>query len=175
MNYSWIKYNDTANGPGMRISLFVSGCRNHCEGCFNKETWDFNHGQPFTDDTLNEILENSALPRYNGLTILGGEPFEPENQPEVLRIIRAYKQRFPNNNIWLFSGYLYDNNLKPGGNRYIEGVTNEILSLADVLCDGKFMQELYDITLLFRGSSNQRIIDLKHSTYENIVFYEPSF
>lgn len=174
MNYSWIKYNDTANGPGVRISLFVSGCRNHCEGCFNKDTWNFNHGQLYTTDVLDEILKNAALPRYSGLTILGGEPFEPENQPEVLHTVKAFKELYPDKTIWMFSGYLYDKNLAPGGDRYLEGITNEILSRADVLCDGRFVKELYDISLLFRGSSNQRLIDLKKSTRDNIVLYSSS-
>lgn len=172
MYYSWIKYNDTANGPGIRISLFVSGCTNHCKGCFNKETWNFKNGQPFDETIENEILTQMALPRYSGITVLGGEPFELENQPSVLNFLEKLKNNFPKKNIWMFSGFLYDKDLAPGGKRYIENVTNKLLQIADVLVDGKFDEDLYDISLAYRGSSNQRLIDLKKSTYKNVIPYE---
>jgi anaerobic ribonucleoside-triphosphate reductase activating protein len=169
LNYSAIKYNDVADGPGIRISLFVSGCTNHCEGCFNKDTWSFDHGEPFTDKIINEILDNLQLVRYTGITILGGEPFELQNQPAVLDFMKKVKARFPEKTIWMYSGFTYDKDLAPGGKRYIDGTTDQILSLADVLVDGKFVLALKNICLKFRGSENQRVIDLKKSTYDNVV------
>lgn len=172
MYYSWIKYNDTANGPGVRISLFVSGCTNRCKGCFNKETWDFKNGKPFTKETEDKILTEMALPRYSGITVLGGEPFELENQPAVLEFLQRFKTEFPNKTIWMFSGFTYDKDLAPFGKRYVAGQTDKLLDLADVLVDGRFDENLKDISLSYRGSSNQRLIDLKKSTYENIILYE---
>lgn len=171
LNYSAIKYNDVADGPGIRISLFVSGCTNHCEGCFNKDTWSFDNGEPFTNKTIDEILDNLQLVRYTGITILGGEPFELQNQPVVLDFMKKVKARFPEKTIWMYSGFTYDKDLAPGGKRYIDGTTDQILSLADVLVDGKFVLALKNICLKFRGSENQRVIDLKKSTYNNIVLF----
>lgn len=169
MNYSAIKYNDVANGIGLRVSLFVSGCTNHCPGCFNTETWDFNYGKPFDETTKQEILENLKLPRYRGLTILGGEPFELQNQESVLDMIKSVKNMDVTRDIWLYTGFTYDKDLAPGGKRYIPDITDEILSLSDVLVDGRFVLALKNISLRFRGSSNQRVIDLKQSSYDNII------
>ena len=171
MNYSSIKYNDIANGPGVRISLFVSGCTNQCEGCFNKVTWDFNSGQPFTAETEDEIIKNIADKRYQGITLLGGEPFEIQNQKGLVTFIKRLKDLYPDKNVWAYTGFLYDKDLGPNGKRYCE-VTEELLSYIDVLVDGKFDKSKYDISLIFRGSYNQRIIDLKKSTYDNIVLKE---
>lgn len=171
MNYIAIKYNDVANGPGVRISLFVSGCTNHCKDCFNKETWDFNYGNKYDWNTEMDIIDNLLLPRYRGLTILGGEPMEIQNQQCVLSLIEHVKHIMPNKDVWIYTGFQYED-LQPGGKRYIDVVTNRILSLADVLVDGKFETDLYDISLKFRGSSNQRIIDLKKSTPDNIVLLD---
>lgn len=168
MNYGNIKKNDIANGLGVRVSLFVSGCRNHCKNCFNRETWDFCYGKPFTPDTESEIF--AELDKYwiEGLTVLGGEPFEPENQRDLLPFLKKVREKYPQKTIWLYSGYLFDEQmLKPS--RVRTEYTDEILSLADVLVDGRFVEELHDITLKFRGSSNQRVIDLKKSLNSNTV------
>ena len=160
MHYGEIKKCDIANGPGVRVSLFVSGCRNHCPGCFNKETWDFCYGKPFTTETKDHIMELLKPDYIEGFSLLGGEPFEPENQPEVARLMRRAKETYPNKDIWCYSGYLYDVDMQPGGKVHTD-VTDEILSYIDVLVDGEFVEELKDITLLFRGSRNQRLICLK--------------
>ena len=160
MNYANIKYNDIADGEGIRTSLFVSGCTHHCKGCFNEEAWDFNYGKPFTSEVEDRILESLKPSYIAGLTLLGGEPFEPENQPEVARLMRRAKETYPNKDIWCYSGYLYDVDMQPGGKVHTD-VTDEILSYIDVLVDGEFVEELKDITLLFRGSRNQRLICLK--------------
>ena len=151
---------DCANGLGMRVSLFVSGCTNHCPGCFQPETWDFDYGLVYTPETEQSLMEELAKPYYDGLTILGGEPFELSNQPEVAALIRRVKKELPEKTIWMYTGFLYEKDLVPGGCRYTD-VTDEILDNIDILVDGKFVQELKDITLNFRGSSNQRIIDMK--------------
>ncbi len=160
MNYSAIKPNDIANGDGVRVSLFVSGCRNCCKGCFNPETWSFTAGEVFTEATEEEILKQ--LDRYyiNGLTLLGGDPFEIENQRGLISLIRKFKNRFPDKTIWAYTGYLYDVDLQEGGKRFCE-VTRELLDAISVLVDGPFVEDLKDISLKFRGSSNQRLIDLK--------------
>ena len=163
MNYCQIIKADTANGIGFRLSLFVSGCLNHCQGCFQPQTWDFNYGQPFTQKVADELLDELNKPFYDGVTILGGEVFEPENQPIVLQFLRQIKAKFPQKTIWLYSGYVYEKQLKIGGSRYLPGITNVILSLADILVDGPFILSKLDVTLNYRGSSNQRIIDLKQS------------
>ncbi len=160
MYYGNIKNYDIADGPGVRVSLFVSGCRHHCKGCFNAETWDFKYGKPYTQETENEIIRMLGEEYIQGLTVLGGEPFEPENQPEVTRLLRRTKERYPDKNIWCYSGYLYDTDMQKGGKVYTD-VTEEMLSYIDVLVDGEFMEEQKDITLLFRGSRNQRLIVLK--------------
>lgn len=160
MNYGQIMTADCANGLGMRVSLFVSGCTNHCPGCFQPETWDFDYGLVYTPEIEQSLMEELAKPYYDGLTILGGEPFELSNQPEVAALIRRVKKELPEKTIWMYTGFLYEKDLVPGGCRYTE-VTDEILDNIDILVDGKFVQELKDITLNFRGSSNQRIIDMK--------------
>lgn len=162
MNYAVIKKNDIANGPGVRISLFVSGCRHHCKNCFNQEAWDFAYGSPFTEDTIEEILFALAPDYVAGLSLLGGEPFEPENQEGLLKLVRLARQRFPKKTIWCYTGFSLEKDLLPGrvGN---PGTAHELLSCLDVLVDGKFVEALKDPGLLFRGSSNQNIIDVPKS------------
>jgi len=165
MNYGEIKKYDIANGEGVRVSLFVSGCTHHCKGCFNKETWDFHFGNPFTKETEEEIMEALSPEYINGLSLLGGEPMERENQRVLLPFIKKVKSTFPHKNIWCYTGYtLEEDLLKPSRARC--ECTDELLQLIDVLVDGEFIEELKDISLAFRGSSNQRIIDLK-STLES--------
>lgn len=162
MHYGAIKKYDIANGLGVRVSLFVSGCRNHCPNCFQAETWHFDYGQPYSDETTKEILE-ALKPRYiKGFSLLGGEPFEIENQRECVKLLKQIKETYPDKDIWCYSGYVLDQDLIEGGKRYCE-VTNEMLSYIDILVDGRFVEELKDITLMYRGSSNQRLIDLKAS------------
>lgn len=160
MYYGNIKECDIADGPGVRVSLFVSGCRHHCKGCFNPETWDFGYGELFTEETQEEILRFLAPGYIQGFTLLGGEPFEPENQRELVGLLRRIKEMYPGKDIWCYSGYLYDTELAEGGRVHTE-VTDEMLSYIDVLVDGEFVEELKDVTLVFRGSSNQRIIELR--------------
>lgn len=160
MNYCAIKDCDIANGTGVRVSLFVSGCTNHCEHCFQPETWDFNYGEPFTAETEDRIFEMLDRPYISGLSLLGGEPFEPENQPALLGFVKKVKNRFPKKSIWAFSGFRYDDEItKPGAYPNCDA-TEELLKNIDVLVDGRFVEKLKDISLKFRGSSNQRIIDL---------------
>ena len=161
MNYSEIKYCDVANGTGVRTTLFVSGCRNHCKGCFQPETWNFDNGQPFTTATEREIIHHTQHVYITGLTLLGGDPFEEENQEGLLPFIRRFKQILPDKNIWAFTGYLL-NDLLPGGKKHTED-TDELLSYIDVLVDGPFIEEQKSLLLKFRGSENQRIIDLNES------------
>ena len=157
MNYAEIKYVDIANGPGTRTSLFVSGCRIHCKNCFNAQTWDFLFGKPFTPQVEDEILA-SLEPRYvHGLTVLGGEPMEPENQRALVGFLRRVRERFPRKTIWCFTGYTLD--VVAFGAKHCE-VTDELLGLVDVLVDGPFVEALHDMGLRFRGSSNQRLIDM---------------
>ena len=159
MNYANIKKYDIADGPGVRVSLFVSGCRHHCKGCFNYEAWDFEYGRPYTAETETEILEALKPGYIAGLSLLGGEPFEPENQVELVTLLRKVRETYPEKSIWSYTGYVYDKDLVPGGRAYTD-VTDEMLSYLDVLVDGPFVEELKDITLQFRGSSNQRIIKM---------------
>ena len=161
MNYGKINTCDIANGPGVRVSLFVSGCRNHCKGCFNPETWDFGYGQPFTDYTMNYILEALGRKYIDGFTILGGDPFELENQCVVVDILRKIRKGYPYINIWVYTGHLYDVDLVKGGKVYTD-VTDEILGYIDTLVDGPFIEEEKDITLQYRGSRNQRVITLEY-------------
>ena len=153
MNYGNIKECDIADGPGVRVSLFVSGCRHHCKGCFNKETWDFDYGMPYTKETEDEIIRLLAPSYIQGLTLLGGEPFEPENQKELAGLLKRVRETYPDKDIWCYTGYLYDVDLHTE-------VTEEMLSYIDVLVDGEFIEEEKDVTLVFRGSRNQRIIEL---------------
>ncbi len=159
MNYGEIKNCDIANGVGVRVTLFVSGCTNRCEGCFQPETWDFNYGEPFTAETEGRILNLLAPSYINGLTLLGGDPFEPENQRALTPFLRRVRALYPDKTVWAFTGFLYEDLLRDGSHPRCE-VTDEMLSLIDVLVDGPFVQRLKDISLRFRGSSNQRLIDL---------------
>jgi len=165
MKYGEIKNCDIANGEGVRISLFVSGCTHHCKGCFNAETWDFNYGKPFTTEVEEQLLSDLKPGYIAGLTLLGGEPFEPVNQRALIGFVRKVREQLPEKTIWCYSGYTYDKDLIPGGKAYCE-CTDELISMLDVLVDGEFVEELKDIRLTFRGSSNQRIIDVK-KTLEN--------
>lgn len=160
MNYATIKYCDIANGEGVRTSLFVSGCRRHCPNCFNAVAWDFNYGEPFTKEVRNKILESLAPGYINGLSLLGGEPFEPENQRELLPFVRNFKALYPTKTVWCYSGYTWEQltGKEPCAARC--EVTDELLQLLDVLVDGEFVQAKHDISLRFRGSSNQRLLDM---------------
>ena len=142
--------------------LFVSGCRNACKGCFQPQTWDFGYGEPFDEKVQEEVLKSLEPDYITGITVLGGEPFEPENQKELVPFMRKVVARYPNKNVWAFTGYIYDKDLVAGGRRHTED-TDELLSMIDVLVDGPFQEEKKDITLKFRGSSNQRILDLKET------------
>lgn len=174
MNYGEIKKCDIANGEGVRVALFVSGCRHHCKGCFNSMTWDFNYGKKFTEETEEEILE-ALKPKYiDGLSLLGGEPFEPENQEVLVKLLRKVKERYPEKNIWCYSGYLFDEELEKESRARCE-YTDEMLSMLDVLVDGRFEEDKKNITLLFRGSENQRLIDVKKSLKEGqVVEWKPA-
>ncbi len=168
MKYGQIKKTDIANGPGVRVSLFVSGCTHHCKGCFNPETWDFNYGQEFTGETQEEVLELLKPNFISGLTLLGGEPFEPANQRALLPFLKKVRERYPSKTIWCYTGYLLDEQLWKEGFARCEA-TDELLSLLDVLVDGEFMQEEKDISLQFRGSKNQRVIDVRGSLAQGKV------
>ncbi|MDE7446411.1 MAG: anaerobic ribonucleoside-triphosphate reductase activating protein [Lachnospiraceae bacterium] len=160
MKYSDIKFYDIANGLGVRTSLFVSGCTHRCKGCFNEVTWDFNYGKDFTEDTIAEILK-SVEPKYiRGLSLLGGEPMEFSNQRALLPLLRQFKAQFPQKDIWCYTGYTYETDLlDPDGRAHCE-VTDEFLSYVDILVDGEFNQDLYDVSLKFRGSRNQRVLQI---------------
>lgn len=160
MNYCELKKNDIANGEGVRTVLFVSGCTNRCEECFQPETWDFGYGEPFTKDTEDEIIA-SVKPYYiNGLTLLGGDPFEPSNQRALLPFLRRFREECPDKTVWAFTGFTLDGELWREGSHPRCEVTDEMLTYIDVLVDGRYVKALKDISLRFRGSSNQRIIDL---------------
>ena len=159
MHYSTIKDCDIANGIGVRITLFVSGCTNHCKNCFQPQTWDFDFGEPFTEDTEEKLLEMLKPDYINGLTLLGGEPMEPQNQRALVPFLKRVREAYPNKNIWCFTGFTYEV-LKTDGSHPRCEVTDEMLSLIDVLVDGRYVDELKDLTLQFRGSSNQRLIDM---------------
>lgn len=162
MYYGQIMKADSANGIGIRVSLFVSGCTNHCPGCFQPQTWDFRFGQEYTQETEDEIINELKKPYYTGLTILGGEPFEMDNQPQVLKLIERVRKEVPGRDIWVYTGFVYDRDLVEGGIRHGKD-TDKILDNIDILVDGPFVMSLKDITLNFRGSSNQRILNM-HET-----------
>jgi anaerobic ribonucleoside-triphosphate reductase activating protein len=172
MNYSAIKNCDIANGFGVRVSLFVSGCTHHCKNCFNKETWSFTSGEPFTKEVEDKIIKDLAPSYIDGLSLLGGEPMEKVNQAGLLPFIKRVKEAYPDKNIWCYTGYLYED-LLPGGKVHTDD-TDELLSLIDILVDGEFVEELYSIMLKFRGSSNQRVIDLNKTreTGEIVLFLQ---
>ena len=162
MNYANIKEHDTANGQGVRVSLFVSGCTHHCKGCFNSETWDFCYGKKFGQAEVDRII-NACNPAYiKGLSVLGGEPFEKANQKDVCALMKRFKREFPNKDIWCYSGYLFDVDMIEGGKIYTEW-TKDMLNCIDYLVDGEFVEELKNLKLKFRGSANQRVIDVKKS------------
>ena len=160
MNIATIKKNDIANGPGVRVSVFVSGCRHACPGCFNREAWDFDYGKEYTQETEDEIISLMSRDYVKGLSLLGGEPFEPQNQRELVKLLRRVRATYPEKNLWCYSGYLYDKELKQESRARCE-VTDEMLSMIDFLVDGRFVAELKNLNLKFRGSENQRIIDLR--------------
>ncbi|MBQ2580565.1 MAG: anaerobic ribonucleoside-triphosphate reductase activating protein [Ruminococcus sp.] len=159
MNYAEIKNYDIANGLGVRVSLFVSGCTHHCKGCFNPMTWDFSYGKPFTETVQDELLEMLSPAYIDGLTLLGGEPMEPDNQRALLPFVKKIRAQYPDKNIWCYTGYKLDDELLKPSRARCE-VTDELLSLIDVLVDGEFIEEQKNISLSFRGSENQRLIDL---------------
>ncbi len=162
MNYAVIKKFDIANGPGVRVSLFVSGCRHKCKNCFNSEAWDFAYGKEFTNDTAEEIITALKPDHIQGFSLLGGEPFEPENQEGILSLLKQIKLQLPQKDVWCYTGFLYDTQLLEGRVGNI-GTVKQILENIDVLVDGKFVEELKSPDLIFRGSANQRIIDVKKS------------
>ena len=162
MNYATIKYRDIADGPGIRVSLFVSGCRHHCKGCFNPETWSFSYGEAYTPEVQEKILEAMGKSYIRGLTLLGGEPFEPENQPAVLGLVKAVRDRYPEKTIWCYSGYTFETDIL-GGDLGRSEVTRELIGNIDVLVDGEFHEAEKNPNLRFRGSGNQRVIDVKKS------------
>ena len=163
MNYAAIKYCDIANGPGVRTSLFVSGCTHHCPGCFNEAAWDFGFGQPFEKAVRNEIFASCKPDYVAGLSLLGGEPMEPENQKALLPFVRNFKALYPDKTVWCYSGYTFEQLTGQAPSRARCAETDALLQLLDVLVDGPFVQSLYDISLRFRGSSNQRLLDLPKS------------
>lgn len=173
MKYSGFKEYDIANGPGVRFSLFVSGCTHHCKGCFNPETWDFNAGKPFTKETEDYIIQQLSHDFYQGMTLLGGEPMEPVNQKGLLPLVKRFKETYPEKDLWCFTGYLFDRDLL-GRFAKVMPETMELLKNIDVLVDGEFVLEKKDITLLFKGSSNQRTIDVPKSLKAGkVVLWNP--
>ena len=163
MHYGELKKCDIANGIGVRVTLFVSGCTNHCPDCFQPQTWDFGYGKEFTEDTKAEIFAELDKPFVNGLTVLGGEPFEPRNQRELLPLLREVKAKYPGKTIWCFTGFRLDDELLTDGSYPRCEATDAMLACIDVLVDGRFMKELKDISLQFRGSRNHRVIDMNRT------------
>ena len=163
MRYNTIRKMDISNGPGLRVSIFMQGCHFHCKGCFNEETWDFNGGEEFTDDTINRVLELASADYIVGLSVLGGEPMHPKNIDGTTRLVKAFREKYPKKNIWIWTGFLFDKDLNG----------KEILNYIDVLVDGTFKIDLFDPTLKWKGSSNQRVIDVKKSLKnKKVVLYE---
>ncbi|MBQ9116221.1 MAG: anaerobic ribonucleoside-triphosphate reductase activating protein [Clostridia bacterium] len=184
MNYALIRKNDIANGTGVRVSLFVSGCRHRCKGCFNREAWNFDYGKPFGEAEIEEILSACDRPYIEGLSLLGGEPFEPENRSELIRLCRRFRERFPDKTVWCYTGFTLETELLAEDRAETDGGKKnscneerknalELLSLIDVLVDGRFIEELKSPALLFRGSSNQRIIDVKATLATGITTWLP--
>ena len=172
MNYAKIKWYDISNGPGVRVSLYVSGCRNHCKNCFNPETWDFNYGEKFTADTEESILKGMDKDYIKGFTLLGGDPFAPENAEILAPFMEKMRKRFPKKSLWCFTGYDFEADLLTGKKGDADTVMR-ILKCLDVLVDGKFVEELKDLSLLFRGSSNQRIILVKPSLeHDEVILWD---
>lgn len=167
MNYGAIKKCDIANGVGVRTVLFVSGCTHHCKGCFQPETWNFDYGERYTKETEDEIIESLRPDYVDGITLLGGEPFEPENQRELVKLLRRIKKELPQKTVWSFSGYTYEE--LTGNSRAVCEVTNEMLSMLDVLVDGEFVEAKRNISLRFRGSENQRLIDMNKTRKEGKI------
>ena len=175
MYYSAIKENDIANGRGVRSVLFVSGCRNHCKGCFQPETWDFKNGKPFTEETARRVIESMRPEHIKGLTLLGGDPFEEENQRALVPFLEEIRAEYGNSkDIWAFTGYLMDKDLSRGGRKHTAD-TDHFLSMTDVLVDGPFILEKKNISLRFRGSENQRVIDVQRSLREGRVIQMPGY
>lgn len=170
MNYADIKNCDVANGPGVRVTLFVSGCTHHCKGCFNPETWDFQYGQAFTQESIDTILKALEPDYIKGFTLLGGEPFEPQNQEAEVVLLRQIKQKYPEKSIWCFTGYLFDRDIL-GVMKDRDPYAMEMLSYIDVLVDGEFVEEQKDLSLKFRGSANQRQILVKESLEQGTIVY----
>lgn len=175
MNYANIKFNDIANGPGVRVSLFVSGCTHHCTGCFNEVAWDFNYGEPFTEETIQSIIDGLRPDHIKGLTLLGGEPMEFVNQKGLLPLVKKVRETYPEKSIWCYTGYLFDDQIMNDMMRKFP-VTQELVPLFDVMVDGKFDIKLADIRLRFKGSANQRILDVKKSLEagEVVLWQDPS-
>lgn len=167
MNYADIKTTDVANGKGVRVSIFVSGCNRHCPGCHNREAWDFNYGKEFNNECIEKIMNELNHPYVQGLTLLGGEPMEIQNQRGLLPLVKKVKEKFPNKNIWCYTGYTFDKDIMNMCKQHEE--TKELMSYIDVMVDGEFIQNKKDLNLKFRGSSNQRIIDVKKSMNENKI------
>ncbi len=168
MHIGEIITSDCANGLGIRLSVFVSGCTIHCKGCFQPQTWDFEYGQTYTDLIEDYIIQELNKPQYKGITLLGGEVFEPSNQAGVIGLIRRVRKECPGRDIWVYTGYVYDRDLVPGGRRYTD-VTDEILDSIDVLVDGPFVEAQKNLSLRFRGSANQRILDMRRTRAEGTV------
>ncbi len=161
MNYATIKEFDVANGPGVRVSLFVSGCTHHCKGCFNAQAWDFEYGEPFTREVEDRVLQYLAPAYIEGLTLLGGEPMEPQNQGALLPFLSRVRERYPGKSVWCFTGYDFEKDIL--GRMWKSEVTRGLVPLFDVMVDGKFIEERKNLQLRFRGSENQRILDVKGS------------
>lgn len=175
MNYAKIKPHDISNGTGIRVSLFVSGCNHGCKGCFNSEAWDFGYGKPYTEAQTEQILKALEPDYIKGFSLLGGEPFDPKNQPTVLEILKRVKSEYPEKSVWCYTGYDLEKELLAGKAGSIETV-EEILGDIDILVDGRFVEELKNIKIKFRGSENQRIIDVKKSLKQgNIELWDGSY
>ena len=171
MNYANIKHYDIANGEGVRTSLFVSGCTHHCKDCFNPETWDFAYGKPFTQEVIENIIQSLKPDYVNGLTLLGGEPMEIANQKALLPLVEQVKKIYPSKTVWCYTGYQFED-LLSGGKVHADW-TEKLLNNIDIIVDGEFVKEKKDITLRFKGSSNQRIIDVQKSLKENKIILSP--